>query len=316
MSGPAAAPRPGGGRMPDFLVIGATKAGSTSLHDHLRRHAEVFMHPRKELRFFNAEHRWGQGPDWYAAQFAAAGEARAVGEASNGYTRHPVYRGAPERAAALLPRLRLVYLIREPWARLESHYRWRLSTGYESRPAAVALRRDPSYVASSLYGMQLAEWRRRFPADQILVLRSEALFADPAPHLARLAAHLGVAHDPALPFRRQNATEGRRVAAAPLRHLGRFPALRRRVKRAVRALERGPLGRLGAGAGAADYRLPDDLRAEIAALLAEDRRRLIDLAGAEAADWGPEPAAFQPPLDAEAAPGRLGAALGLGGAGR
>ena len=277
------APR-AGGRLPDFLLIGATKAGSTSLHAYLRQHAEVFIHPRKELRFLTAEHNWKRGPDWYRAQFEGAGRARAVGEASNAYTRHPAYAGVPERAAGLLPDARLIYLIREPFARLESHYRWRLSTGYEWRPPAEAFRADPSYVAASLYGLQLAEWRRHFDASRILLLRCEDVFADPQPHLRRLADHLGVAHDPSIPFRAENATRRRRVVAAPLRHMARGP-LRRPVRRLGRAASRGPLGALSGMASEAAYRLPDELRAEIADLFADDRRLLADLAGEAVADW-------------------------------
>ncbi len=311
---------PSGGRLPDFLVIGATKAGTTSLHAYLRQHAEVFMHPRKELRYFTAEHEWRRGPDWYRAQFEGAGEARAMGQASNAYARHPVYSGVPERIAALLPDVRLVYLVREPFARLESHYRWRLSTGYEWRGPEEALRADPSYVAASLYGLQLAEYRRHFAADQILVLRCEALFADPQPALERLAAHLRVAHDPTLPFRAENVTRRRRVVAAPLRQMARVAPLRRSARQLGRAAARGPLGALSRSAGEADYRLSDGLRAEIAGLFAEDRRLLVDLAGREAAGWA-EPAAASHGVAgarpgpaaglAEAPAGWLGASLGI-----
>ena len=311
---------PPGGRLPDFLVIGATKAGTTSLHAYLRQHREVFMHPRKELRYFTAEHEWRRGPDWYRTQFEDAGRARAVGQASNAYTRHPVYADVPERIAALLPDVRLVYLVREPFARLESHYRWRLSTGYEWRGAEEALRADPSYVAASLYGLQLAEYHRHFASEQILVLRCEALFADPEPHLARLAEHLGVEHDPSLPFRAENVTRRRRVVAAPLRQAARVALLRRSVRGLGRAAARSPLGRLSRSASEADYHLSDDLRAEIARLFAQDRRLLIDLAGHEAAAW-PDPAAPTHGMAgvpsghavgfAEAPAGWLGAALGL-----
>ena len=272
------------GRLPDFLLIGATKAGSTSLHAYLRQHRGVFVHPRKEMRFLTEEHRWKHGPEWYAAQFAEAREGQVVGEASNAYTRHPVYVGAPERAAALMPGVKLVYLIREPFARLESHYRWRLSTGYEWRPPAEALRADQSYVAASLYGLQLAEWRRHFQADQILVLRCEDLFAEPAAELRRLSDHLGVEHDPFIPFRAENQTRHRRPVATPFRRLAHGP-LRRPIRRLGRAAARGPLGALGGSASEAAYELPRDLRASIADLFEEDRQLLRDLAGAQIAIW-------------------------------
>ena len=287
-------PMTAAGRWPSFLLIGATKAGSASVYDYLRMHPGVFMHPKKELRYFTAEYNLKRGADWYREQFAGAGDARAVGEASNAYSRHPVFDGVAERIAALLPDVRLVYLVREPFARLEAHYRWRLSTGYEWRSPAEALEADPSYVAASLYGLQLAEYRRHFRADQILVLRSEALFERPRWHLARLSEHLGVAYDPRLPFRRRNSTRGRRVVAAPLRRLAQGP-LRRPLHRLGRATARSPLGGvLGSQASQAEYHLPPHLRSRIAHLFEEDRHLLRDLAGDEAADW-PDPRAGSRP---------------------
>ena len=309
----------GEGRLPSFLVIGATKAGTTSLHAYLRAHREVFVHPRKDLRYFAAEHEWRRGPEWYRAQFAGAGSAAAVGQVSNAYARHPVYAGAPERIAALLPDVRLVYLVREPFARIEAHYRWRLSSGHEWRGVEEALRADPSYVAASLYGLQLAEYRRHFAPEQILVLRCEALLADPEPELERLAEHLGIAHDPFLPFRAMaGATRPRGLAAESPPRSPRAAPLRRSARQRARAAGGGPFGTWGRPAAEAEHRLSDGLRDEIARLLAEDRRLLVDLAGPEVAGW-PDPATLAPRAPrlgpaagfAEAAAGWLGARLGV-----
>ena len=294
----------GSGRLPSFLVVGATKAGTASLHGYLRRHREVFVHPRKDLRFFADEREWRRGPGWYRDQFGAAGEAAAVGQVSNAYARHPVQTGVPERMAALVPDVRLVYLVREPFARLEAHYRRRFSAGHEWRGPEEALRADPSYVAASLYGLQLAEYRRHFASEQILVLRCEALLADPQPHLARLAEHLGIAHDPILPFCAEAGARGRRVATGALRRTPCVAPLRRSARQLGRAAARGPLGR---AAAEADYALSDGLRAEIARLFAEDRHLLVDLAGPEAAAW-PDPEA---PVRLPPRPARVGRAAGF-----
>lgn len=84
-----------GSRLPNFLITGATKCGTESLFRFLSDHPEVFMHPRKELRFFTEEHFWGNGLEWYQRQFSASGDARAVGESSNSYTRDPSTGGPP-----------------------------------------------------------------------------------------------------------------------------------------------------------------------------------------------------------------------------
>lgn len=283
---PSAAPS-AEGRLPSFLMIGATKAGSTSLFDWLRAHPDVYMHPTKELRYFTAEHNLGLGEDWYRAQFADAGGATAVGEASNAYARAPAYAGVPARVRALIPEARLVYLVREPFRRLESHYRWRLSTGYEWRPPARALRDEPSYLAASLYGAQVAAWAEHFDPSRILVLQAEALFRDPAPHLERLCAHLGVPWRPDLPYVRRNETEGRAAVPRPLRHLARGP-LRRPMRRWGKRIAASRWGALAGGeASRADWQVPRGLRGEIARTFAEDRRRLADLAGCDVVEGWP-----------------------------
>ena len=276
------------GRLPDFLIVGATKAGSTSVHRYLAAHPRAFMHPRKELRFFNDRFAWHRGPDWYRAQFAEAADALAVGEASNSYSRWPQHDHVPERIASLVPGMRLVYLVREPFARLESHYRWRLSTGYEVRPPAEALRADPSYVTASLYGSQVARYRERFDASRMLVLRSEALFDDPEPHLRRLCDHLRLPFDASVPFSHANPTTARQVMPPALRRPAHWLAwgpLRRPVRRLRAMTGAAPARLLGRPAGEIEFRLPDALRAELAARFAEDRRLLADLAGAEVARW-------------------------------
>lgn len=266
-----------GPRLPDFLLIGATKGGTTSLHRWLGGHPGVWMPPDKELRYFTTQHEWGRGPDWYAAQFADAPEGAVVGEASNAYTRHPVYDGVPARIAAMLPEARLVYVVRDPMARIESHYRHRLVTGIEWRAPARALRADPRYVAASLYGHQVARYLEHFPVRQLLVLRSEEMFADPDAALARLGAFLGIdaAEGPA--FGSHNVTATRRIAPWPLRRLAGFPAARPRAKAWAAGLARSPAGRLLRKADAPAFDLGPALREELSARFAEDARLLARL---------------------------------------
>jgi len=264
---------------PSFLLIGSTKSGTTSLHDWLSRHPDVFMHPWKEMRFFCEAERWSRGVGWYRGELARRGEAAAWGEASNGYTRRGEHPGVPERVAALCPDIRLVYVVRDPMRRLVSHYRHRLATGIEWRGPEEAVRADPAYVETGLYGWQLAAWRAVFPAERILVLQSEALFADPPSAIDRLAAHLGVTPHPELAFRAENAAADRRAVPAGLRRQSALGPLRGAVKRAFMNLPE-PL-RARAPLSAAPVTLPPDLRADIALRFAEDRRRLEDLAGAE-----------------------------------
>src|SRR2546423_5079540 len=96
--------------LPNFLLIGAMRSGSTTLHASLSTHPEVFMAQPKELHFFVEERNWERGVYWYARRFAAGATAKARGEASVTYTQHPQLAGVARRAASVVPRARLIYL--------------------------------------------------------------------------------------------------------------------------------------------------------------------------------------------------------------
>jgi hypothetical protein len=101
--------------LPTFIVIGAMKAGTTSLYHYLREHPQIFMPKAKELDFFAVETTWRRGIDWYAEQFAGAGgDEIARGEASTAYSKYPHYPNVPERIARAIPGCQLIYVVRLP----------------------------------------------------------------------------------------------------------------------------------------------------------------------------------------------------------
>jgi|tagenome__1003787_1003787.scaffolds.fasta_scaffold20827250_2 hypothetical protein len=178
--------------LPTFIVIGAMKAGTTSLFHYLGNHDQIFMSKIKELDFFVAESNWSRGLDWYRHQFAGAGDAVARGEASTLYTKYPQYDGVPERIAQVLPGVRLVYVVRDPVVRMRSHYQHRVKNGAEKAPPEVALLEEPTYLACSSYGMQLERYLDHFPREQILVVTSESLLRDRRPTVRQVYEFLGV----------------------------------------------------------------------------------------------------------------------------
>ena len=178
--------------LPNFLVIGAMKSGTTSLAHYLRAHPEVYVPDKKELYFFTAEDNWDRGIDWYEAQFRAAGDARAVGEASVGYSMHPRFDGVPERIAKVLPEVRLIYLVREPVERMISQYRHHAWHGWEVLPIDRALRENPVYLDTSRYAMQIERYLDHFGRDAFMVIRTEQLKSDRAATLRTVFDFLGV----------------------------------------------------------------------------------------------------------------------------
>ena len=94
--------------LPNFLIIGATTAGTTSLSTYLSRHPQVFMLIGKQLHFFADVKVWSRGSSWYASHFAASGDAIAVGQGSTDCTKYPIHQGVAERMASLLPGVELI----------------------------------------------------------------------------------------------------------------------------------------------------------------------------------------------------------------
>src|SRR4051794_21160756 len=195
---------------PDFMVIGAQRGGTSSLYRYLAAHPDGRPSVRKETEYFTRS--YGEGPTWYRSHFTLRRSGRSF-EATPDYLFHPL---APARVATDLPASRLVVLLREPAARARSHCQHMTRIGFEQLSFADALDAeseridadlarleagDPvvegpllrySYRARGHYADQLERWQASFPPEQLLVLRSEELFADPAATLARVEQFVGL----------------------------------------------------------------------------------------------------------------------------
>jgi hypothetical protein len=224
--------------LPNFLVIGAMKAGTTSLYEYLRLHPQVYVPDTKELNFFLAEYagthplrppeqtNWRRGLDWYASQFRASAGATAIGEVSPNYTKFPHYPGAPERIHDLIPDVRLIYVVRHPLERLRSHYLHDVSIGRQRSPLRDVVFDDTRYIDASRYAMQIERFERFFDPDRILLLTSQELRSHPHTSVDRILAFLGV--EPALlprgaRFEAHQTADKRVRSSLPYRALRRLP---------------------------------------------------------------------------------------------
>lgn len=181
------------GRLPDFLVIGATKAGTTSLHFYLSLHPEIFMCRPKEPRFFadapEPLGRWSRGENWYRSLFVTG--KRLCGEASPTYAAAPSIAGVPGRIASNLPSAKLIYLVRSPYERLVSHFLTHYRTQQASMSFAEFVVRVPHALDSSCYGTQLAGYLEHFPSEQILIVESESLKKDRSATMQQIFSFVG-----------------------------------------------------------------------------------------------------------------------------
>jgi hypothetical protein len=177
------------------LIIGAQKTGTTTLWAQLRQHPDVFLPDDKEPNFFVEELGWPKGRKWYEALFEPAGDSTQLGEASTLYTMYPTYAGVPARIASMVPDVKIIYVMREPIARMESLYGLHLMAGWERRPISEALLLDTRYVDSSRYAMQIEQYLRHFSMDQMHFLTTEALRDRPAATLRGILEFLDVDPD-------------------------------------------------------------------------------------------------------------------------
>jgi hypothetical protein len=183
------------GRLPDFVVVGAAKAGTSSLARYLSLHPHIHMSRPKEPNFFNdAAHygRWNRGILWYRSQFRSA---KAVcGEASPGYAAWPARPRVAERMGATLPAAKLIYLVRQPLDRLRSHYLMQVRQGrFEgSFDAFTSAPGTADAQCASRYGTQLQHFLRFYPLERILIVESADLATRRDQAMATIFRYLGV----------------------------------------------------------------------------------------------------------------------------
>jgi hypothetical protein len=182
----------GQGALPNALIIGAARCGTTSLFDYLAQHPAAGPSRHKELRFFDRQ--WRHGPRWYRANFPGA-EKPLRFEATPSYLLHPQ---VPERVRSVLGAPRLIVMLREPVARAYSHWNHRRSLGDEHVPFAEAIEceeeRPPRYryLAYGRYAAQIERWLEFHPRSAFHFIRSEDFYRAPAVELDRLTDWLGL----------------------------------------------------------------------------------------------------------------------------
>lgn len=199
---------PDGVRLPDFFVIGAYKSGTTALHQLLRQHPEIFVPGVKEPSFFafmNAQNDRPAPPStittWaeYSALFRDCSPSQVAGEVSPAYMTIPA---TADRIYRLVPRARLIAVLRNPIDRAYSDYAMYVQRGQEKLDFMSALgqlgeragRGDPTgdYISSGLYGTQLSRYYELFPEGRIHVVLFEEFVANQVSVLADIFAFLGV----------------------------------------------------------------------------------------------------------------------------
>lgn len=198
-------------KTPDFIICGAMKSGTSTLHHILGQHPQVFI-PDHEVHFFDIDNlfehpdfNYFDGADWicqrldddpekfwqwYASHFEGAGADQLVGEDSTTYISSEI---AAKRIAMQRKQLKLIILLRHPTKRAYSQYWHLVRTGRATHNFEDTLRYDPfSVLHRSLYLDQLKNFLRHVPAEQVKVVIFEEFMADKPRVLREVCDHIGI----------------------------------------------------------------------------------------------------------------------------
>lgn len=199
--------------LPGFLIVGAMKAGTTTLYEDLRGIDGIYLLPEKEPNDLASERvETPRGRAEYLGKFSRAPRRAICGEASTAYTMRPKYDGVAERARMIAgPDLRVLYITRNPIERIVSHYRHLVGLGMESRPFDAAVLGDDTYVDFSRYGWQIAPWQREFGSDRVKVLSLEDYLGHRHDRLSELCRFLGVVPPAEAPSAHRNRTDDKHI---------------------------------------------------------------------------------------------------------
>ncbi len=278
--------------LPNLIIIGGLKCGTTSIHHYLALHPKINMSKPKELNFFVEELNWDLGLDWYRGRFDERFEVR--GESTPHYTNHPNFQGVAERIRQHIPHAKLIYMVRDPISRILSHWRHAVGAGYETRPMQEALARpDQTYVTRSRYWMQLQPYLERFDGSQIEVVTQEELQSDRQATMRKAFRFAGVDEDFhseqfSREWEKSTAKESERYQVMEKlvklpgfrsfdRNFDRFPErLRWMVEKIVHDPD---------APSAPKPELPDSIRENLVSQFSEDVAALQEFAGREFSGW-------------------------------
>jgi hypothetical protein len=298
--------------LPDFLVIGAPKAGTTALHAALARHPALYMSKIKEPKFFLTdgppsarggpgdaktyrEHVWRRSD--YEALFDAAPPGTLCGESTPFYLYD---RAAQRRIRALIPDVKLVAVLRDPVERAHSNWTHLWSAGLEpigdivraceqeERRIAAGWAAFWHYTKLGMYGEQLDHLYTLFPRDQVYVMRYRLLVDQPAAVLDSICAFLDVKQGVISDVPKENVTAhpeptpARRAASQALRA---GSAMARFLPGSAEAAVTAPLERLLQRGGRPRKPLSWEQRQALLPRFAQDVRLLQDMTGEDFSDW-------------------------------
>lgn len=164
---------------PDFIIIGAMKCATSTMHDQLDMQDGFFMTTPKEPFFFSDDDVYAKGNQWYSSLYEDAGSTQLKGESSTHYTKLPRYPNTIERIQSYCPDAKFIYMMRHPVDRLVSHYIHEWTQRVINCDIDHAVSEFNELIDFSRYNMQIEQYIDAFGVDAILPVFVERLKQDP-----------------------------------------------------------------------------------------------------------------------------------------
>jgi hypothetical protein len=169
--------------IPNLFIVGAMKSGTSSLHNYLGTHPEIYMSEFKEPQYFSDQDRDISRRNFkseteYLDLFKTANNVKIIGEASTNYSKIPEFTNVPQRIKQFSPDAKIIYIMRDPVERALSHYWERVKRYLEGRDLLTTIKNEPEIINVGYYAMQLKPYIETFGSDRIFILTLESLKAD------------------------------------------------------------------------------------------------------------------------------------------
>ena len=192
-------------RLPDFLIIGAAKSGTTTLFDYLCLHPQFYnpikdadffnfkkKHIYKEPNFFSRDNIYAKGIDWYAFLFSRAEPHQVCGEATTDYTKYPQFPESAARIAQHLPHVKMIYIMRHPVDRAYSYYLQLKAKSKFEETFEEHIQKTSVSLDGSNYILQIEQYLKFFPRESFLFLLMDDLSQHPKETLKKVCNFIGI----------------------------------------------------------------------------------------------------------------------------
>ena len=183
-------------KLPNFIIIGAMKCATSSLHEQLNQQPGIFMSELKDPNFFSNDEEYNKGSEWYLSHFEEANINDLIGESSTHYTKLPTYPHTIERLQKYLPDAKFIYVMRHPINRLVSQYIHEWSQRVISVGINESIDPHPELLEYSLYTKQLQPYFDTFGQERVLPIFFERMLTTPQTELERICRFIGYKDQP------------------------------------------------------------------------------------------------------------------------